>query len=153
MHWASPADSLYLGGGRKCGQPWRGGTARHAGLVATCITLDISCKLIPHCADKVKTVAVACHCVLCAIGDDSAFCSLNFLSHCVSWRAVESSIGLTGCSAWWESASRSCLICLAAATVQDRSTMFWAHHMVSVVIQPCFLFCRLQTPSSRRLGL
>lgn len=88
-------DSLYLGGGRKCGQPWRGGTAPHAGLVATCITLDISCKLIPHCADKVKTVAVACHCLLCAI----AFCSLNFLSHCVSWRAVESSIGLTGCSA------------------------------------------------------
>lgn len=100
MHWASPAGFTLF---RRWEEVWttpegRHRTARHAGLVSTCITVDISCKLIPHCADKVKAVAVACHCLLCAVGDDSAFCSLYFLSHCASWRAVESSIGLTGCS-------------------------------------------------------
>lgn len=94
MHWAPPAGFTLFrmwkeGGGMgeegRTTLEGRHSTAR-GGLVSTSITLCISCKLIVQ--TKLKRSPVTA-CLVLAVGDDSAFCSLDFPSHCASWPADE----------------------------------------------------------------
>lgn len=71
-----------------------GGGARHC--TSTSITFYISCKLIVQTKLIRAPVTV---CLVPAVGDDSALCSLDFLLHCASRPESERDVGLTGCSA------------------------------------------------------